>query len=85
MDGNHQAHDMIEFLKKNVLRNRKVEIDEDTALVTSGLLDSFALIDVLLELEKITKRKISASRVSPPDLDTVRKMFAMAERLGVVR
>ena len=73
---------MIEYLKTKVLRNPSINIDEDTALVSSGIVDSFALIDVLLHLEKVTNRKISPGKVSPRDMDTVRQMLATAERVG---
>jgi len=76
---------MIGYLKKHVLRNSRIEIDLDTPLVSSGIIDSFSLVEVLLELERITGRRIPAGRVSPPDMDTVRKMFAVAERVGTVR
>jgi acyl carrier protein len=81
MDPNNSVS-MIDYLKHTVLQNPKLEIREDTPLVSSGLMDSFALIDVLLKLEKLTGRRIPASRVSPQDLDTVAKMFATAERVG---
>ncbi len=75
---------MIEYLKSSVLpqSSSKMELEMDTPLVTSGLVDSFALIDVLLELEKITERRIPASRVTPKDLNSVREMLLTAERLG---
>ena len=76
---------MIEYLKTKVLRDPSIKIDEDTTLVSSGLVDSFALIDVLLHLEKVTNRKISPGKVSPPDMDTVRQMLATAERVGKIR
>jgi acyl carrier protein len=76
---------MIEYLKAKVLRDPSIKIDEDTTLVSSGLVDSFALIDVLLHLEKVTNRKISPGKVSPPDMDTVRQMLATAERVGKIR
>ena len=76
---------MIGYLKKDVLRNSRIDIELDTPLVSSGMIDSFTLVEVLLELEKITGRRIPAGRVSPPDMDTVRKMFEVAERVGTVR
>jgi len=82
MESEAAAQALIEYLKKQVLRGYQVEINEDSPLVSSGLIDSFALIEVLLELEKITKRRIPAARVSPADMDSVRKMLAVAERLG---
>ena len=81
----NSAQAMIDYLKSQVLRNSKIEINEDTPLVSSGLVDSFALVEVLLELEKLTGRRIPAGRVTPPDMDTVRKMLAVAERVGTVR
>ncbi len=51
-------------------------------LVSSGLIDSFALIEIFLELQKITGRKVPASKVQAKDMDTVRLMFAMAEKFG---
>jgi len=82
MSADQHGTAMIEYLKRDVLRNRTLDLGMDTPLVSSGLVDSFALIDVLLELEKITSRRIPASRVSPKDLDTVREMLKTANRLG---
>jgi len=84
MDTNAQTRTMIEYLRTSVLpqSSSQLELDADTPLVSSGLIDSFALIDVLLELEKVTERRIPASRVSPKDLNTVREMLITADRLG---
>ena len=60
----------------------KAEISEDTPLVSSGLIDSFALIEIFLELQKIAGLKVPASKVQAKDMDTVRLMFATAERFG---
>ena len=77
---------MIDYLKKhNILSNPSADITEDTPLVSSGLVDSFALIEVLLELETVTKRKISPGKVGATDMDTVNLMLATAERVGVRR
>jgi acyl carrier protein len=83
MDSDFHSRMMMEYLKSKVLRKDSLELDVDTPLVTSGLVDSFALVDVLLELEKITGRRIPASRVSPKDLNSVREMLKTAERLGM--
>ena len=45
------------------------------------MVDSFALIDILLQLEKVTQRKISPGKVSPRDMDTVNLMLATADRV----
>jgi len=65
-----------------VRTTRARTLDVDTPLVSSGLLDSFALVDVLLELERVTGRRIPAGRVSPADFETVRHMLEAAARVG---
>ena len=73
---------LIDYVAEKVIKGKKLEITEDTRLVSSGLIDSFALIDVFLELERIIDRKVPASKVQVKDLDTVRSMFATAEKFG---
>jgi len=68
-----------------LIRKPGVTIDENTPLVSSGLIDSMALVDLLLKLEDLTHRRIPAGKVQPKDMDTVLKMFATAERVGKPR
>jgi len=68
-----------------LIRKPGVAIDENTPLVSSGLIDSMALVDLLLKLEDITHKRIPAGKVRPKDMDTVAKMFATAERVGKPR
>jgi len=70
------------FIAEKVMKGKGKEISADTPLVSSGLIDSFALIEVFLELQKIAGRKVPASKVQAKDMDTVRLMFAMAEKFG---
>jgi acyl carrier protein len=79
------THAMIEFLKNRIIEDPSTEILADTPLVSSGLVDSFALVEVLLQLERVTKLAISPSMVSPDDLDTVARMLATATRIGEPR
>ena len=68
-----------------LIRKAGVTIDENTPLVSSGLIDSMSLVDLLLKLEDLTHKRIPAGRVQPKDMDTVAKMFATAERVGKAR
>ncbi|MGC1645301.1 MAG: acyl carrier protein [Candidatus Sulfotelmatobacter sp.] len=68
-----------------LIRKPNVTIDENTPLVSSGLIDSMALVDLLLKLEDITHKRIPAGKVQPKDMDTVAKMFVTAERVGKPR
>ena len=68
-----------------LIRKPGVVIEEDTPLVSSGLIDSMALVDLLLELEDITHLRIPASKVQPKDMNTIALMFATAQRVGKPR
>lgn len=80
-----RATQMIEFLNRQILRDPDADLNEDTPLVSSGLVDSFALVEILTELERITQCRIPAGRVSPMDLNTVRQMLEVAARWGESR
>jgi acyl carrier protein len=80
-----QSQEIIRYIVEEVIRRPGVSIDEETPLVSSGLIDSFALIEVLLKLEDVTKLRIPAGKVQPKDMDTVRLMFDTAARVGKPR
>jgi len=69
------------YIAEKVIKG-KVEITEDTPLTSSGLVDSFALIEIFMELQRVSGRKIPASKIQAKDMDTVRLMFATAEKFG---
>jgi acyl carrier protein len=75
---------MIQYIAQ-LIRKPGVALDENTPLVSSGLIDSMALVDLLLKLEDLTGKRIPAGKVQPKDMDTVAKMFATAERVGKTR
>jgi acyl carrier protein len=79
-----EAQQMIAHIK-DLIRKPEVTIDEGTPLVSSGLIDSMSLVDLLLKLEDLTHQRIPAGKVQPKDMDTVAKMFATAERVGKPR
>jgi acyl carrier protein len=77
-----QVRELTYYIGREIIRRPGVEIDEDTPLVSSGLVDSFALIQVFLELQKIINCRIPASKVRAREMDTIRLMFSMAQRMG---
>lgn len=79
-----EAQQMIDHVIQ-LIRKPGIRVDENTPLVSSGLIDSMALVDLLMKLEDLTHRRIPAGRVQPKDMDTVAKMFATAERVGKPR
>jgi acyl carrier protein len=76
-----EAEQMIAHIR-DLIRKPGLSIDENTPLVSSGLIDSMSLVDLLLKLEDLTHKRIPAGKVQPKDIDTVAKMFATAERVG---
>jgi len=79
-----EAQRMIDDIRQ-LLRKPDLAIEEDTPLVSSGLIDSMALVDLLHSLEDITHMRIPPGKVQPKDMDTVAKMFATAQRVGKPR
>ena len=68
-----------------LIRKPGLALDENTKLVSSGLIDSMALVDLLIKLEDVTHLRIPAGKVQPKDMDTVALMFATAQRVGKPR
>ena len=79
MDVAAQSNALLAYLAR-VTQARALDVD--TPLVSSGLLDSFALIEVLHELERVTGCRIPAGRVGPADFETVRHMLLAAARVA---
>ena len=79
---NEQEKKIADYIKSQVMRDHSAQIDEDTRLVSSGLIDSMSLVDILGELEDVTNMRIPAGKVGAKDMDTIRLMFATAARVG---
>lgn len=80
-----QSQRMIDYIVREMIRLPGTQIEETTPLVSSGLIDSLALVDILLKLEEITNCRIPAGKVQAKDMDTVALMFATAQRVGKPR
>jgi acyl carrier protein len=79
------ADELIDYICTQIIRRPGIKLTADTPLVSSGLIDSFSLVDVLSKLEEVTAMRIPASKVQPKDMDTVSLMLTTAERLGKPR
>ena len=80
-----QAQRIIDYLVRDVMRRPETKIDENTPLVSSGLIDSLALIDIVQKLEDITQTRIPAGKLQAKDLDTVQLMLSAVQRVGKPR
>ena len=79
-----EAEQMIDHVAR-LIRRPGIAIDENTPLVSSGLVDSMALVDLLAKLEDVTRLRIPPGKVQAKDMDTVALMFATAQRVGKPR
>ena len=82
MNDSEQAAAMLDYLLARVVPRLNIELTADSSLVASGLIDSFALVDVLVKLEDVTNMRIPAGKVQPKDMDTVNRMLETAKRVG---
>lgn len=80
-----EAQAMLDYLMTQVVRRSGVQLNTDSSLVASGLIDSFALVDILTKLEDVTNMRIPAGKVQPKDMDTVKLMLTTARRVGKPR
>ena len=79
-----ETQQMIDHVAR-LVRKPGLALDENTPLVSSGLIDSMALVDLLIKLEDVTRMRIPPGKVQPKDMDTVALMFATAQRVGKPR
>jgi acyl carrier protein len=77
-----QVEQMIDYVLRDIIRRPGVSISADSPLVSSGLIDSLALVNILQKLEDVTHMRIPAGKVQPKDMDTVTLMFRTAKRVG---
>ncbi len=56
------------------------ELADDGTIFSSGLLDSFALVDVIVFIEETAEVKIAADEVSLENLDSVDRILAFVAR-----
>ena len=54
------------------------QIDETTELFSSGMIDSFAMVDLLVFLEKHTGARPGPEDISLDNLDSVQRILAFA-------
>ena len=50
-------------------------LDDDTALFSSGLIDSFSMVDLITAIERECKFRVAATDVSLDNLDSIGKIL----------
>jgi len=70
--------DLLEHLADHA-RDDLSRVTEDTELFSTGLIDSFAMIDLLLFLEKHTGSKLGPEDMDVDNLDTIGRILSFVE------
>ena len=58
------------------------DVDADTPLFSSQLVDSFALVTLMMFLEKQTGIRIAPTDVNLDNMDTIARMLAYVDRVA---
>ena len=70
---------VLEILKA---ANDTIDYANETSLVTSGLIDSLELMEIISELEDAFDIEIGMEEIVPENFDSVEAIFRLTERLA---
>jgi len=71
---------ILNYVKKEYIDDDDVEIAYDTPLISSGYVDSFSMVSLLVFLEHKFKIKIPPSKATPEAFDSVNNIVALVEQ-----
>ena len=76
MDDSIQAK-LAEFIVSQVLRDHGRNLTADEALISSGLIDSFSLVDLALFVEEAFGVRIEDTELNAASFDTIGELAAL--------
>lgn len=68
---------ILQYVIKEYVDDEDVKITYDTPLISSGYVDSFSMVSLLVFLENKFKIKIPPSKASPEAFDSVNRIVAL--------
>ena len=71
---------ILDYVKKEYLEDEDEEITYDTPLISSGYVDSFSMVSLLVFLENKFKIKIPPSKATPEAFDTVNNIVSLVNQ-----
>jgi acyl carrier protein len=75
------ASELKKFIREQIVRDPSMVIGDDQPLMSSGLIDSFALVDLSLFIETAFGVRVPDVDLTPDRMDTVAMILANVERL----
>jgi len=71
---------VLNYIIKEYLEDEEKEINYDTPLISSGYVDSFSMVSLLVFLEKKFQIKIHPGKATPEAFDSVNKIVALVNQ-----
>jgi acyl carrier protein/D-alanine--poly(phosphoribitol) ligase subunit 2 len=71
---------ILNYVKKEYLEDEDEDITYDTPLISSGYVDSFSMVSLLVFLENKFKIKIPPSKATPEAFDTVNSIVVLVNQ-----
>jgi acyl carrier protein len=79
-DLNEMKDLVLTYVKKEYIDDDDVRITFDTPLISSGYVDSFSMVSLLVFLENKFKIKIPPSKATPEAFDNVNSIVALVNQ-----
>lgn len=70
---------LITFIRDELISDPDAEITADTPLISSGLMDSFALVTLQAFIEKELGVKVPAPRITVDSFNTIVRMISIID------
>lgn len=71
---------VLDYVIREYIEDDDVTVEFDTPLISSGYVDSFSMVSLLVFLENKFKIKIPPSKATPAAFDSVNKIVALVEQ-----
>jgi len=71
---------LADFIAKEILKQPKRVIQDQDALISSGMIDSFHLVDIALFVEKAFGVKIEDTELNAETFDTLAELAALIQQ-----
>ena len=71
---------IMNYVKTEFMEDEEEEITYDTTLISSGHVDSFSMVSLLVFIEKKFKIKIPSEKATPAAFDTVNNIVSLVNQ-----
>jgi acyl carrier protein len=73
---------VLNYVRNEYLDEEEIDLNYDTPLISSGYIDSFSMVSLLVFLENKFKIKIPPSKATPEAFDSVNKIIDLVYQIA---